>query len=60
MKKENEMEKPIEHYWMKRVEDLKESLEVNNFEVFIAGNRAEATQQVGIEALLGWRGSCDE
>ena len=58
------MEKPIEHYWMKRLEDLKESLEVNNFEVFIAGNRAEAKKIVLEEILpktgaktVSWGGS---
>ncbi|MBN1831396.1 MAG: lactate utilization protein [Deltaproteobacteria bacterium] len=45
------MEKPIEHYWMKRLQDLKESLEVNNFEVYITGNRAEA-QRIVLEEIL--------
>jgi L-lactate utilization protein LutB len=58
------MEKPIEHYWMKRLEDLKESLEVNNFEVFITGNRSEAKKIVLEEILpktgaksVSWGGS---
>ena len=45
------MEKPIEHYWMKRLEDLKESLEGNNFEVFLAGDRAEA-KRIVLEDIL--------
>jgi L-lactate utilization protein LutB len=45
------MEKPIEHYWMKRLEDLKESLEINHFEVFIAGDRAEA-KRIVLEKIL--------
>ena len=36
------MEKPIEHYWRARLADLKEALEGNNFEVFLAQNTAEA------------------
>ena len=58
------MEKPIEHYWMKRLEDLKESLKLNNFEVFITGNRAEAKKIVLEEILpktgaktVSWGGS---
>ncbi len=45
------MEKPIEHYWMKRLEDLKESLEINHFEVFIAGDRTEA-KRIVLEKIL--------
>jgi L-lactate utilization protein LutB len=58
------MEKPIEHYWIKRLEDLKESLELNNFEVYMAGNRAEAKRIVLEEILpktgaksVSWGGS---
>ncbi len=58
------MEKPIEHYWIKRLEDLKEGLELNNFEVYMAGNRAEAKRIVLEEILpktgaksVSWGGS---
>ena len=30
------MDKPIEHYWHRRMADLKKALEGNNFEVFLA------------------------
>jgi L-lactate utilization protein LutB len=30
------MEKPVENYWNRRLNDLKESLEKNNFDVFLA------------------------
>jgi len=36
------MQAPIENYWQIRLNDLKKVLEDNNFEVFIAGNAAEA------------------
>jgi L-lactate utilization protein LutB len=62
--KEDEMENPIEHYWLKRLEDLKESLELNHFEVFIANNRAKAKKVVLEEILpktgaktVSWGGS---
>ena len=38
------MEKPIEHYWKARLADLKEALEGNNFEVFLANDAGEAKQ----------------
>ena len=40
--KENKMDKPISIYWEKRLTDLKTALESNNFEVFVADNKAEA------------------
>ena len=33
------MEKPIRNYWQLHLENLKEALKSNNFEVFIAENR---------------------
>ena len=40
------MDKPIENYWKIRLEDLKESLEENNFEVFLANSSSEAKEIV--------------
>jgi len=40
------MDKPIENYWKIRLEDLKKSLEENNFEVFLANNSSEAKEIV--------------
>jgi L-lactate utilization protein LutB len=58
------MEKPIEHYWRTRLNDLKESLEENNFEVFIADSRTHAKDIVLKEILpksrakiVSWGGS---
>jgi L-lactate utilization protein LutB len=45
------MEKPIEHYWQKRLTDVKEALEANNFEVFMAENTA-AAKQIVLEEIL--------
>jgi len=39
---EEEMDKPIENYWQARLKDLKNALESNNFEVFLADNAAHA------------------
>jgi len=39
------MEQPIEFYWEKRLEDLKKTLESNNFDVFIAES-AEAAKTI--------------
>jgi Protein of unknown function (DUF1121). len=36
------MNDPIKDYWQARLKDLKEALEANNFEVFIAENAAQA------------------
>jgi L-lactate utilization protein LutB len=36
------MKDPIKHYWQVRLEDLKDALEANNFEVFIAEDGAGA------------------
>jgi L-lactate utilization protein LutC len=58
------MEKPIEHYWQSRLKELKETLEANNFEVFLADNAAEAKTIVQEEILpktgaktVSWGGS---
>lgn len=58
------MDKPIENYWQLRFKDLKETLEDNNFEVFIANNGDEAKKIVLEEVLpkigaksVSWGGS---
>ena len=58
------MDKPIENYWQKRLSNLKEALEENNFEVFIADNAAQANKIVQEEILskinpksVSWGGS---
>jgi len=58
------MDKPIEHYWKIRLENLKKSLEENNFEVFLANNSSEAKAIVQKEILpktgaksVSWGGS---
>jgi L-lactate utilization protein LutB len=40
------MEKPIENFWSLRLADLKDSLEANNFEVYIVENAADANRKV--------------
>lgn len=45
------MEKPIEHYWQVRLNDLKEALEGNNFEVFLADNAAHA-KDIALKEIL--------
>ncbi len=45
------MDKPIEHYWHRRLADLKKALEANNFEVFLAENAAEA-HKILLEEIL--------
>lgn len=40
------MDKPIDHYWQLRLTDLKETLEANNFEVFLAENTEQASKIV--------------
>ncbi len=49
--KEEKMENPIGNYWKLRLTDLKEALEGNNFEVFIADNAVDAGHQV-LEKIL--------
>ena len=58
------MEKPIEHYWQARLADLKEALEGNNFEVFLANDAGEAKTIVLEEIIpktkaktVSWGGS---
>jgi hypothetical protein len=59
-----QMDKPIENYWQTRLKDLKDVLEANNFEVFLADNGADAKEIVmneifpKIEAKsISWGGS---
>jgi len=58
------MDKPVETYWQKRLHNLKEALEANNFEVFLADNAARAKTTVLEEILprtgaksVSWGGS---
>ena len=58
------MEKPIENYWQKRLADVKNALEGNNFEVFLANTAAEAKEIVQKDILprinvksVSWGGS---
>lgn len=58
------MEKPILNYWQLRLENLKEVLKSNNFEVFIAQNAREAGRLVMDKILpklapkkISWGGS---
>jgi len=58
------MEKPIQNYWQLRLGSLKEALEANNFEVFIADNAREAGRLVMDKILpklapksISWGGS---
>jgi L-lactate utilization protein LutB len=58
------MDKPIEHYWHRRLADLKKALESNNFEVFLAENAADAHRIVLDEVFpklaaksIAWGGS---
>ncbi|HOI93272.1 MAG TPA: lactate utilization protein [Syntrophobacter fumaroxidans] len=58
------MDKPFDHYWQLRLSDLKETLEANNFEVFLADNKEQACKLVleriipGIGAKsISWGGS---
>ena len=40
------MKNPIDNFWKLKLENVKESLESNNFEVFIADNSVEASKIV--------------
>jgi L-lactate utilization protein LutB len=58
------MDKPLEHYWTKRLADLQQTLEANNFEVYTAADPAAAQRIVMDEILpkcgarsVGWGGS---
>jgi L-lactate utilization protein LutB len=50
------MDKPIENYWRIRLNDLKEVLEENNFEVFIAKDGADA-KKIVLERILPGTGA---
>ena len=45
------MDKPIDKYWRIRLTDLKEALDVNNFETYIADDSAEA-KTIVLEKIL--------
>ena len=45
------MDKPIENYWKTRLADLKEALDANNFEAFVANNANEA-QTIVLEKII--------
>jgi len=45
------MDKPIENYWKIRLANLKEALEANNFEVFVANNTEDA-KKVVLEQII--------
>jgi len=58
------MEKPIEYYWKGRLVGVKQALERNNFEAFLADNAAKAKEVVHKEILpktgaksVSWGGS---
>jgi len=58
------MEKPIENYWKGRLVGVKQALEQNNFEAFLADNAAKAKEVVQKEILpktgaqsVSWGGS---
>jgi L-lactate utilization protein LutB len=58
------MDKPINHYWQLRLNDLKSELEANNFGVFLAENLSAANNIVLEEIIpklniksVGWGGS---
>ncbi len=58
------MEKPIESYWKVRLNDLRSTLDGNNFEAFVADNKADARRIVLEEILpklgpktISWGGS---
>ncbi len=45
------MENPIDNYWKARLADLKNALEANNFEVFVANNTNEA-KKIVLEEIM--------
>jgi L-lactate utilization protein LutB len=49
---EDEMEKPIENYWKGRLVGVKDALERNNFEAFLADNADKAKEIVQQEILV--------
>jgi len=50
------MEMPVEHYWKIRLADLKDELEENNFEVFLADSAGNAMEIV-LEKILPGTGA---
>jgi L-lactate utilization protein LutC len=58
------MEKPVEYYWQKRLADLKEAFEANNFQAYVVSGLEDAKKLVLEELLpasgaktLSWGGS---
>jgi len=58
------MDRPIENYWKARLDHLKEELEANNFEVYVASDGAEAKDIVQNDIIpqlgakrISWGGS---
>jgi len=58
------MEKPIDNFWKIRLQDVKEALENNNFEVFVADNTGQAKDIVFNDIIpklkpetISWGGS---
>ena len=58
------MDQPIKHYWQVRLKGVKEALEANNFEVFLAQDAGEAKEIVKEQILpslgaksVSWGGS---
>ncbi|MBW2193714.1 MAG: lactate utilization protein [Deltaproteobacteria bacterium] len=45
------MDKPIEHYWRIRLKTVREALEENNFEVFLAKD-AEEAKRIALEKII--------
>ena len=45
------MKNPIDNYWNLKLEDVKKSLEKNNFEVFLAKN-AEKAKDIALEEII--------
>jgi L-lactate utilization protein LutB len=45
------MDKPVDHYWNIKLDNLKENLEKNNFEVFVAGS-LEDVHRIVMKTLL--------
>ena len=45
------MDKPIENYWKIRLANLKEAMEANNFEVFVADNTEDA-KKIVLEQII--------
>jgi L-lactate utilization protein LutB len=49
--KGQKMKNPVDNYWNLKMESLKENLEKNNFEVFIAQN-AKAAKEIALKDIL--------